>query len=71
MTINKAGENVMDLLIGVDELESGMVLSRPIKRESQLLYPEGKKVSARDIDRLQKWGVDEVYVKSRELVTVS
>jgi len=65
------GEFHMDLLVDVHELQAGMVLSRPVKRDAQLLYPDGREVSLQDISRLQKWGVEQVYVQSRELASLS
>lgn len=61
----------MDLLMNVHDLETGMVLSRPVKRNGRLLYTEGRKIRPRDIARLKKWDISNIYVQPEQLTAVA
>lgn len=52
--------------IKIGELKSGMRFSKPVFfEEENMLVPADKPLKARDIERLQKWGVTEVQTEGR------
>ena len=54
--------------IAVSELEAGQRFSQPVYIDDESLFvPEGIAVKERDIERLRKWNIDQVYCEGEPI----
>jgi HD-GYP domain-containing protein (c-di-GMP phosphodiesterase class II) len=56
--------------IYISDVNPGMVIAEDISRNSTILLSEGNVLTAKDIDRLKKYGVKEVFVYDEEDFTM-
>lgn len=57
----------MEHELDVEELQPGLVLSEPVRKNDQTLYHKGRKLSLEDIVLLQNWRIPHVKVEAWSL----
>lgn len=54
-------------ILDVDDLEPGYELARPITKNGNVLFPEGRRLSERDIRSLVRWKIQTATIKKETL----
>ncbi|MFP4687305.1 MAG: hypothetical protein ACLFN5_04255 [bacterium] len=57
----------MEKQLYVEQLDVGMILSRPVRCRQHTVYKPGVSLSPRHIHRLRKLNVKEVFVKTEKI----
>lgn len=54
-------------ILNVGELEPGCELARPITKDGNVLFPEGRRLSERDIASMERWNITTATIKKESL----